>query len=459
LDGGASSVDHILLKGQPSKAKRAEDAQEAGAVDELWKLAERMGGQEEESTAHLLLQDVSGKGQGNVQTQSADEALAALQALAAEAAQTKQADGDLLEEFSRMESSLEGLPQLDSLQIELSPEANRSELDEAPELELDALESFQALVETRAAPEPIAQAAASDAVDAPELVLEGLAEAQEESLAPPELNADYAAEQPEWLEPPDEVLDELLAASEASDEQSCDLDPPEPADFELAAAAPVARRAPKVAPKLRPAAAWRQMIPIPSLPEGGYALKPWTDALAAAGPDRVSLLSPIKFLELRKSSLNGAASATFAPVQFRASQRIAAVDVPISEPKSPARSYEAQDDALMPSSTFFWPSPLHTAWIAAEMRPHGTTQSVSAAEPFFSVKQPTLSAEFLTKVALQSRILEPQCSAILSPLERGAYASAAAEEEESGSEYASAAGRSDRDETDGGERANVADLF
>jgi hypothetical protein len=93
------------------------------------------------------------------------------------------------------------------------------------------------------------------------------------------------------------------------------------------------------------------------------------------------------------------------------------------------------------------------------MRPHGTTQSVSAAEPFLSVKQPTLSAEFLTRVALQSDILEPECSAILSPLERGAYASAAAEEEESGSEYASAAGRSDRDETDGGERANVADLF
>jgi hypothetical protein len=167
----------------------------------------------------------------------------------------------------------------------------------------------------------------------------------------------------------------------------------------------------------------------------------------------------MKFLEVRKSSLNGTASATFDPVQFRASERIAAVDITISEPKRSAQAYEAQDDALMPSWDFSWPAPLHAALIAAEMRPNGTTQSVPAARSFFSVKQPTLSAEFLSRVALQSRILEPACSAILSPLERGAYTPAAAEEEVSGSEYASAAGRSGRDETDGGERANVADLF
>jgi len=469
LDRGATSVDHILLKGQPKKAKQAKDAQQTGEVDELWKLAERMGGQQEASTADLPLQDVSGEGQGDIQTQSTDEALAALQALAAEAAQTTPADGDLLDELSRMESSLEGLPQLDSLPIELAPETGGDELDEAPELELDALESPQAKPEMRTAPKPVAHAAAPG-VDAPDLVLEGLAESQEESLAPPELAADYAAEEPDSLEPPDAVLEALLAVDDASDQQGSELsDPPEPADFELAAsdeadaagpaAAPVSRRAPKAAPKLRPATELHEMIPSPSLPERGYALKPWTDALAVAGPDRASLLSPIKFLEVRKSSLNGTASAKFDPVQFRASERIAAVDVPISEPKSPAQLYEAHNEALMPSSDFSWPAPLHGALTAAEMRLNGTAQSVSATESSFSVKPPALSAEFLSRVALQSRVLEPECSAILSPLERGAYTSAAAEEEESGSEYASAAGRSDRDETDGGERANVAGLF
>ncbi len=301
-------------------------------------------------------------------------------------------------------------------------------------------------------------------------MLEGLQEAQAEALEPPELASEFEAEQEESLEPPDAVLEELLATPDASDEQIFELsDPPEPADFDLAASddadaaksapAPAARRSPKAVPKLRPATELQEMSPSPTLPEGGYALKPWTDALAIAGPDRSSLLSPTKFLELRKSSLNGTASAKFDLVQFRASERIAAVAVPISEPERAAVPYESQSDAMTPSSAFAWPAPLHGVLIAAEMRLNGTSEGVSVEESIFSVKQPELSAEFLSKVALQSRVLEPNCSAILSPPERDGFSSASAEEEESGSEYASAAGRSDRDETDGGERVHVADLF
>jgi hypothetical protein len=272
------------------------------------------------------------------------------------------------------------------------------------------------------------------------------------------------------LEPPDAVFEELLAGPDVFDKQSSELsDPPEPADFDLAAAdaadasklaaALAARRAPKAAPKLRPATELHEMSPSPTLPEGGYALKPWTDALAIAGPDRSSLLSPLESSEMRKSSLNGTASARFDPVQFRASKRIAAVPVAISEPKGSTVSYEGQVDALAPTSTFAWPVPLHEVLNAAEMRLNGTSEGLSVGESFFSVKQPTLSAEFLSQVALQSRILEPNRSAILSPPERDAFTSASADEEESGGEYASAAGRSDRDKTDGGERAHVADLF
>jgi hypothetical protein len=181
--------------------------------------------------------------------------------------------------------------------------------------------------------------------------------------------------------------------------------------------------------------------------------------VARAGPDRWSLLNPTKFLELRKSSLNGTAAAKFDPVLFRASERIAAVSLPISEPKSSAAAYEGRGDALAPYTDFAWPAPLHATWMAAEMRLMGASAGLSAGGSFFAVKQPALSAEFLSRVALQSRVLEPKRSPILSPPERDGFTSAAAEEEESGSEYASAAGRSDRDETDGGERAHVADLF
>lgn len=200
------------------------------------------------------------------------------------------------------------------------------------------------------------------------------------------------------------------------------------------------------------------MSPSPNLPEGGSQPKPWTDALAIAGPDRSSLLGPIKFLEMRKSSLNGTASAKFDPVLFRASERIVAVTVPISEPRNSSLSYAGQADALTPRSDFAWPAPLHAALTAGEMKLNGKSEGISVGESFFSVRQPALSAEFLGRVALQSRILEPRRSTILSPQERDAFASAAAEEEESGSESASAAGRSDR-ETDGGERVHVADLF
>lgn len=472
-DDDASSVNHVLLRDQPKDAKRAKDGQETGEVDELWKLAERIDGKEEAASAEFQLPAASSQSQGDIQAQSAEEALAALQALAAEAAQTKPAspaDRDLLDEFSSMESSLEGLSQLESLPVDLAAEMGYGELDEAPELELDALESPQAWTETRPTLELVSQAAAPESIEAPDLQLEGLAEAQQESLEPPELAADFDAEQTESLEPPDAVLEELLAAPDGSQEQGVELsDPPEPADFELAAsdeagaakatAAPAPRRAPKAAPGLRPATELQEMNPSPNLPEGGYQPEPWTDALAIAGPDRSSLLGPIKFLELRKSSLNGTASAKFDPVLFRASERIAAVTVPISEPKNSAVSYAVQDDALTPCSDFAWPAPLHAAFIAGEMKLNGMSAGISVGESFFSVRQPALSAEFLGRVAFQSRILEPRRSTILSPQERDVFASAAAEEEESGSKSASAAGRSDRDETDGGERAHVADLF
>lgn len=466
FDGGASSVDHVLLQGQPKKAKQAKQANETAEVDELRKLAARVGGEQEESSSELLLQDLSRASQGDVRSQSADDALAALQALAAEAVQAKRkspAARDLLDEFSSMESSLEGLP-------DLAAEMGHDELAEAPELEWDALESPEAQGQTLAARQPLAQAAAADAIDAPELIVEGLAEALAESLEPPELAVEFDAEQAESLEPPDLIWQGLLAVTAASDEQDYELcDPPEPVDFDLVAAdethaaqpAPAAapRRAPTVAPKLRPATQLHDMRPSPNLPEGGYALRPWTDALAVAGPDRSSLLSPLKFLGMRKSSLNGVASAKFDPVQFQASKRIAAVAVPISEPKSSVAPYQGQHDALTPRSAFAWPAPLHEVLTAAEMSLNGTAEAVLVRESLFSLKQPVLSAEFLSRVVLQSRILEPKRSAILSPRERDLFTSASAEEEESGGEYASAAGRSDRDETDGGERAHVADLF
>ncbi|MDA1236516.1 MAG: hypothetical protein O3A53_17160, partial [Acidobacteria bacterium] len=365
---------------------------------------------------------------------------------------------------------LEELPQLESPQVDLAAEVGHEELDEAPELELDALESAEAPAEALATPQPVAQAAALGTIDAPDLMMEGLAEAQAESLEPPEFASEFDADQAESLEPPEAVFEELLAVQDVADAQSSELfDPPETADFDLAAlgetdsavpaAAPDPRSPPKAAPKLRPATELHEMSPSPTLPEGGYALKPWTDALAIAGPDRSSLLSPLKFLEMRKSSLNGTASARFDPVQFRPSERVATVAVPISDPEKSTESYVSRADALTPCSAFVWPAPLHAALIAAEMRLNGTLESVSVGESSFSVKQPTLSAEFLSRVALQSRILEPQRSAILSASERGVFTSASAEEEESGSEYASASGRSDRDETDGGERAHVADLF
>jgi hypothetical protein len=474
FNGAPASVDHVLLKGQPKSAKLAKDENEAADVDELWKLAERMGAHQEESPAGLPLEDFSNESQGGVHNQSAEEALAALQALAARAPQTTQdsaADGDLLAELSRMEFSLEALPQLDSLPVDLAAEMGPGGLDEAPELELDALEPPEANPVAVAAPNAVVQAPALDAIDAPDLALEDLLEAQAETLEPPELAADFDAEHEESLEPPDVVLEQLLAAPDASVLQAYELsDPPEPADFGPAAteetavpavpaSAPVVRRAHNAAPKLRPATELQEMSPSPNLPEGGYALKPWTDALAIAGPDRSRLLSPAKFLEMRKSSLNGTSAAKFDPVQFQASESIAAIPVPISEPSSSAVSYESQDDALTPAAAFAWPAPLHAVLFAAEMRLNGTSEGISVRESFFSVKQPPLSGEFLSKVALQSRILEPTRSVILSPPERGAYTSAPAEEEESGGRYASAAGRSDRDETEGGERAHVADLF
>lgn len=465
--GEAPSVDHILLKAQPSRAKRTESVPEAGDVDELWKLADRMGDQEDEPTPHLR-RDAPDKRQRDVQTQSADEALAALQALAAEALKSKRSDSDLFDELSRMESSFEGLPPLESLPMDLAAEAGHDELDEAPELELDALEWPQTKAQAMPVVEPIADTGAAEAVNAPELVLDALAEEDEEFLAPPELAADYDVERPQSLEPPDEEWEELRAVSDASDERLAEpIDPPEPMDLELEtlaeenadipAAPPVARRAPQAAPRLRPATELQEMVPSPSLPDGGYALQSWMDALAAAGPDSVSLLTPSEFSEVRKSSLNGTSSAKFDPVELRASERLASVDVPILEPEGPF--YEMHDDALMPSWAFAWPAPLHAALMAAEMGPNGATQSVSAATSYFSVKQPTLSAEFLSRVALNSRVLEPKCSAILSPLDRGAYTAATAEEEEPGSECASASGRLGGYETDGGERANVADLF
>jgi hypothetical protein len=113
----------------------------------------------------------------------------------------------------------------------------------------------------------------------------------------------------------------------------------------------------------------------------------------------------------------------------------------------------------MPCSNLAWPAPLHAALIAGEMSLNGRSEGIPVGEASFLVTQPKLSAGFLSSVALQSRILEPRRSAILSLQERDVFASAAAEEEESGSESALAAGRSDRDETDGGERAHVEDLF
>jgi hypothetical protein len=68
FDGGTPSVDHVLLKSQPKKGKRAQDDQETAEVDELWKLADRMGGKQEAAPSGIQLRPASSESQGAAQT-------------------------------------------------------------------------------------------------------------------------------------------------------------------------------------------------------------------------------------------------------------------------------------------------------------------------------------------------------------------------------------------------------
>jgi hypothetical protein len=71
---------------------------------------------------------------------------------------------------------------------------------------------------------------------------------------------------------------------------------------------------------------------------------------------------------------------------------------------------------------------------------------------------PDISDEFLGSVALNNQILEPHGSVILTPPEKDAFAPAPAEED-SDESFAMSVGPVESDETDGGERHDVADLF
>lgn len=420
-----SSVDHILMGQSSSQSKLPEGKSGSAEIDELWKLADKIGATDAEAQSEQPSQKTSAAPEAATTAEDAGEdALAALLSLAEESSASAAqpvAKPEPLDELARLEPSPGGLPQLDSLPVELAVESGDVGIEDAPELQLDALE---------------------------------LAE-PEEALTPPEIFAEFAEEQSADLNPPEPEVAQLAA------------DPPELSSFEAATdtadnSLPIGKPAAKVIakkkrPTLRASLAMRKVDPAAFLPEGGYPLKPWTDALEIAGPDRVSLLGPLEPLGLRKSSLNGTASGTFDPVVFRATEKTAPISFPVPDPQATA-PVEDESTVLLPTELMAWPDALHVALRTAEMKfqeppENGVVDGSPAMQP-----TPSMSEEFLCRVALVNQILEPSGSVILTPPEKDVFASDSAEEDSSES-YALSAGFVESEETDGGERNNVADLF
>lgn len=434
-----------------------------------------------------------------VEYQSGDDALAALRALASEASpQTKNEMGGF-DDYAALES-FEGLSQLEAAASELTPDP----IDEAPELEFEAFEGPELVQaapsdfpELPELPAEFIEALESGDIsleDAPELHLEelelpdlpGPGSAIQAALQPPDPLLDFADEPLDVLDAPEpdlaalEAEESILAAAEAlpdPPEFSFDAELEADAELELedeleleleaetetetkpvAASSPVGKRPRPVrpAPRLRPAADLRPLDPAALLPDSSTPSQ-WGDALVAFDPDRASLLGPIKAMELRKSSLNGTASGTFDPAVFKPSKKIAAIPFLIAEPND--RGYTDQPaEPTPPAEMLAWPQLLHVALGSSTMRFSQATSREISMDSLLVAEPPQISSEFLNRVAFQGRVLEPKGSAILSLPERYVSASAPAEEDfdETG---ASSVDGTNRDETEGGERAHVADLF
>jgi hypothetical protein len=419
-------VDHVLLGVRSSGNRPLDDSSDSGEVDELWKLADKLGDQEDqvETEATSAVAD-----EPTTSSDAGEDALAALLALVEE-------------------SGAAGVA---------SPAPSKPELPAA-----SAESSSDEVAQAEAPPSAVASdSGPSDFTDAPELQLDALEQAESvAALAPPELDAAFEELSPVDLAPPEPEIAELLAD---------DLTPPELASFEMPVkkteAAPqkpkVAARAvaaaSRKAPKLTGSVTMRELNPAPFLPDGGYPLKPWTDALELAGPDRVSPLDPIKSLGLRKSSLNGTASGTFAPVVFRPTERTAPISFLVPEPEA-TKPIANPAAVLAPSESLAWPVELHAALRTAEMKFQSPIGDVAMDGAPTIPALPALSAEFLRYVAFDGSVVEPQGSIILSPPEKDVIASGSAEED-SDHIYATSVGTGQSEEADGGERNDVADLF
>jgi hypothetical protein len=229
--------------------------------------------------------------------------------------------------------------------------------------------------------------------DAPELQLDALELAEpEKALTPPEFIAEFREEQSADLTPPEPEVAQWGA------------DPPEPSSFEAATdtadnSLPIGKPAAEVILKkkrlkLRASVAMRKIDPAAFLPEGGYPLKPWTDALGIAGPERANLLGPLEPLGLRKSALNGTASGTFDPVVFRATEQTVPISFPVLDPQATA-PVEDESTVLLPTELMAWPNTLHVALQTAEMKfqeptENGVIDGSPAIQP-----TPSMSEEFL----------------------------------------------------------------
>lgn len=394
-------------------------------IDELRKLTDKLGPTDDKAESDQASRETTAAPEVATTAKDAGEdALAALLSLAEESSASAAqpvAKPEPVDELAGTESSPSGFSQLDALPTELAVKSGDVGIEDAPELQLDALE---------------------------------LAE-PEEALTPPEIFAEFAEEQSVDLTPPEPEVAQLAAGPR---KPSSFVAATDRADTSLPVDKPAAKVIPKKRkPKLRASVAMRKLDPAAFLPEGGYPLKSWTDALAIAGPDRVSPLGPLQPLTLRKSSLNGTASGTFDPVVFRATEQTAPISFPIPDPQATA-PVEDESTVLLPSELMAWPDALHVALRTAEMKFQQPTENgVVDGSP---AVPPTLlmSEEFLCRVAMVNQILEPKGSVILTPPEKDVFASDSAEEDSSES-YAPSAGFVESEETDGGERNDVANLF
>lgn len=396
----APAVDHVLLGVNPAASRSLEEEPDSGEIDQLWKIADALGGADDSSEPPAL---ESVTATNHTEVDPAEEALAALLSLAEESAAAS----------SKPTPRPEPEPQVSAAPT----------IEEIPEPQMDAFEE-------------------SVLVDA---------------LTPPDLDVAFADEQPLDLAPPEPELAQDVAE---------DLTPPElenwatPAPKVEATPKPPSqaqKSVPNKSTKIRAAVSMRPVFPEASLPEGGYPLQAWTDALELARPEQGALLGPLESLGMRKSSLNGTASGTFDPVVFNPVDDATPVSFPVPNPK-PTDPIESELIAIAPSEAMAWPQELYVAMQTAEMKfesPSGG-DAMDGAPAMQTV--PAMSEEFLSRVGLNVQVFEPQGSLILTPPERDMFASQPAEEDSEES-YAISGGLLESEEADGGQRNDVADLF